>query len=332
MNNRNLLGTWIRRFLLEYMVTERNLSHNTQVSYRDTLVQLLPFASELVQQPIDKMKVDDLSPSVIKLFLLNIEDNRNCSIATRNLRLSAIHSLARFIGRYSPEHIEWCSNVRSIPIKKKVISQVGYLEKPEMDALLVAPDRKTTLGERDYILLLFLYNSGARADEVARLTVDCLNLNEPAYVRVYGKGNKIRICPLWKQTALLLRSLISGCGVTDHVFRSRINKPMTRFGIHRIVTQYARIASESISTIKDKRVSPHLIRHTTAVHLLRAGVDINTIRAWLGHVSLDTTNIYAEVDIEMKAKALACVDIPESISTMSYKENRPSLMMFLKKL
>lgn len=332
MNNRNLLGTWIRRFLLEYMVTERNLSHNTQVSYRDTLVQLLPFASELVRQPIDKMKVDDLSPSVIKLFLLNIEDNRNCSIATRNLRLSAIHSLARFIGRYSPEHIEWCSNVRSIPIKKKVISQVGYLEKPEMDALLVAPDRKTTLGERDYILLLFLYNSGARADEVARLTVDCLNLNEPAYVRVYGKGNKIRICPLWKQTALLLRSLISGCGVTDHVFRSRINKPMTRFGIHRIVTQYARIASESISTIKDKRVSPHLIRHTTAVHLLRAGVDINTIRAWLGHVSLDTTNIYAEVDIEMKAKALASVDIPESISTMPYKENRPSLMMFLKKL
>lgn len=332
MNNRNLLGTWIRRFLLEYMVTERNLSHNTQVSYRDTLVQLLPFASELVRQPIDKMKVDDLSPSVIKLFLLNIEDNRNCSIATRNLRLSAIHSLARFIGRYSPEHIEWCSNVRSIPIKKKVISQVGYLEKPEMDALLVAPDRKTTLGERDYILLLFLYNSGARADEVARLTVDCLNLNEPAYVRVYGKGNKIRLCPLWKQTALLLRSLISGSGVTDHVFRSRINKPMTRFGIHRIVTQYARIASESISTIKDKRVSPHLIRHTTAVHLLRAGVDINTIRAWLGHVSLDTTNIYAEVDIEMKAKALACVDIPESISAMPYKENRPSLMMFLKKL
>ncbi|EBD0998627.1 integrase, partial [Salmonella enterica] len=246
--------------------------------------------------------------------------------------LGAIHSLARFIGRYSPEHIEWCSNVRSIPIKKKLTFQVGYLEKPEMDALLVAPDRKTTLGERDYILLLFLYNSGARADEVARLTVDCLNLNEPAYVRVYGKGNKIRLCPLWRKTALLLRSLIAGCGVTDHVFRSRINKPMTRFGIHRIVTQYARIAAESISTIKDKRVSPHLIRHTTAVHLLRAGVDINTIRAWLGHVSLDTTNIYAEVDIKMKAKALACVDIPESISTLPYKENRPSLMMFLKKL
>ncbi|ECJ2934124.1 tyrosine-type recombinase/integrase [Salmonella enterica subsp. enterica] len=332
MNSKNLLGTWIRRFLLEYMVTERNLSHNTQVSYRDTLVQLLPFASELVKQPIDKMKVDDLSPSVIKSFLLNIENNRNCSIATRNLRLSAIHSLARFIGRYSPEHIEWCSNVRSIPIKKTVISQVGYLEKTEMDALLVAPDRKTTLGNRDYILLLFLYNSGARADEVARLTVDCLNLNEPAYVRIYGKGNKIRLCPLWKKTALLLNNLISGCGVTDHVFRSRINKPMTRFGIHRIVTQYAKVAAESITTIKDKRVSPHLIRHTTAVHLLKAGVDINTIRAWLGHVSLDTTNIYAEVDIEMKAKALACVDISESTSTFPYKENRPSLMMFLKKL
>ena len=332
MNNLNLLGSWIRRFLLEYMVTERNLSHNTQVSYRDALVQLLPFASKSVQQPIDKMTVDDLSPIVIKSFLSSIENNRNCSIATRNLRLSAIHSLARFIGKYSPEHIEWCSKVRSIPIKKAAKSQVGYLEKPEMDALLSAPDRKTKLGDRDYILLLFLYNSGVRADEVARLTIDCLSLNEPAYVRIHGKGNKIRVCPLWKKTALLLKDLIAGAGISDDVFRNRINKPMTRFGIHRVVTQYARIAAESIISIKDKRVSPHIIRHTTAVHLLRAGVDINTIRAWLGHVSLDTTNIYAEVDFEMKAKALACVDIAEGIPTSLYRKKRRSLMAFLKEL
>ena len=332
MNDRNLLGPWIRRFLLEHMVAERNFSPNTQASYRDTLTLLLPFAARSGDRAIDRMTVEDLSPAIVRQFLDHVERERNCSGATRNLRLSAIHSLARFIGMHSPVHLAWCSELRSIPFKKTTKTLVGYLEKSEMDALLAAPDRRSILGARDYALLLFLYNSGARADEAAKLTVGRLRLSESASVRILGKGNKTRVCPLWPTTSTVLMRLVAGRDACDVVFLGRTNQPMTRFGIHRIVTQYARLAAESLVAMKDKRISPHSIRHTTAVHLLRSGVDINTIRAWLGHVSLDTTNIYAEVDLEMKAKALASVDISGIPAAPLRAAALPSLMAFLKQL
>ncbi|OTP77778.1 putative integrase/recombinase [Caballeronia sordidicola] len=233
---------------------------------------------------------------------------------------------------HSPIHLSWCGEIRSIPFKKTAKTLVGYLEKSEMDALLAAPDRRTVLGRRDYALLLFLYNSGARADEVAKLTIGRLRLADPPSVRILGKGNKTRVCPLWSATSTALGRLVTGRDPSDVVFLGRTNQPMTRFGIHRIVTQYAGIAATLLVTMKDKRISPHLIRHTTAVHLLRAGVDINTIRAWLGHVSLDTTNIYAEVDLEMKAKALAAVDISGIPAASRRATALPSLMAFLKQL
>ena len=332
MNDRNLLGPWIRRFLLEHMVAERNFSLNTQASYRDTLTLLLPFAGKLGDHAIDRMTVEDLSPAIVRRFLDHVELDRHCSGATRNLRLSAIHSLARFIGMHSPVHLSWCSEVRSIPFKKTIEPLVGYLDKPEMDALLAAPNRRTAMGARDYALLLFLYNTGARADEVAKLVVGHLRLAEPASVRILGKGNKMRVCPLWPTTSSVLTRLVTDRTMSDAVFLGRTNQPMTRFGIYRVVTQCAERASKSLATMKDKRISPHSVRHTTAVHLLRAGVDINTIRAWLGHVSLDTTHIYAEVDLEMKAKALASVDISGLPTASRRTTTLPSLMAFLKQL
>lgn len=200
-----------------------------------------------------------------------------------------------------------------------------------MDALLNQPDRRTRLGARDHALLLFMYNSGARAEEVARLTIASLQLGEPSSVRLHGKGNKFRTCPLWSTTATSLSRLVANRNNTDAVFLNRIHQPLTRFGIHRLVTQYGGLASRTVPSLATKRVSPHTIRHTTAVHLLRAGVDINTIRAWLGHMSLDTTHIYAEVDLEMKAKALARVDIT-SVKGSLRQRALPSLMAFLKAL
>lgn len=332
MNDRNLLGPWIRRFLLEHMVAERNFSLNTQASYRDTLTLLLPFVAKIGGLAIDRMIVEDISPAILRRFLDHLENDRHCGCATRNLRLSAIHSLARFIGMHSPVHLSWCSEVRSIPFKKTAKTMVGYLEKLEMDALLAAPDRRTVMGARDYALLLFLYNSGARADEVAKLTIGRLRLGEPASVRILGKGNKTRVCPLWPATSSVLTRLVAGRNANDTVFLGRTSQPMTRFGIHRIVTQYGELAAKSIPSMSDKRISPHLVRHTTAVHLLRSGVDINTIRAWLGHVSLDTTNIYAEVDLEMKAKALASVDISGLPAASRRSTALPSLMAFLKQI
>jgi site-specific recombinase XerD len=229
----------------------------------------------------------------------------------------------------SPVHLSWCTEVRLVPFKKTDKTLITYLEKAEMDALLRQPDRHTALGLRDYCLLLFLYNSGARADEAACLTINHLHLDNPPSVRIHGKGNKIRMCPLWPMIVPLLDKLIIGRSADQVVFLGRANKPMTRFGIHRLVTHYAEMASDEIPSMKAKRVSPHNIRHTTAVHMLRGGVDINTIRAWLGHVSLDTTNIYAEVDLEMKAKALASVDVSGQPAAPSRQRALPSLMTFL---
>jgi integrase/recombinase XerD len=332
MTEKTLLGSWVRRFLLEHVVAERNLSRNTQASYRDTLTLLLPFASSCSGRPIDRMTVEDLSPAVVRRFLDHLQRDRHCGGATRNQRLNAIRSLARFIGTRSPVHLAWCSEVRSIPFKKTAKTLIGYLEKAEMDALLKQPDRRTVLGARDHALLLYLYNSGSRADEAARLIIDNLRLDDSPAVRILGKGNKPRMCPLWPVTSTSLKRLVAGRDPNSPVFINRRIEPMTRFGIHRVVTHYAASASKSVPSLIGKRVSPHTIRHTTAVHLLRAGVDINTIRAWLGHVSLDTTHIYAEVDMEMKANALASVDI-SGLSEASRRANAtPSLMTFLKAL
>jgi integrase/recombinase XerD len=331
MKNESLLGPWVRRFLLEHLVTERNLSRNTQASYRDTLMLLLPFASRQGGAAIDRMTVEGLTPAILRKFLDHLERDRQCSDVTRNQRLATIHSLARFIGMRSPVHLAWCAEIRAVPFKKTAKAVIGYLEKAEMDALLSQPDRRTSLGARDYALLLFLYNSGARADEAAKLSVGNLQLGTSPSVRLHGKGNKLRTCPLWPKTATSLSRLVAERDKTDAVFLSRVNQPLTRFGIHRVVTQYANLASGAVPTLAIKRVSPHTIRHTTAVHLLRAGVDINTIRAWLGHVSLDTTHICAEVDMEMKAKALASVDIT-SLKSPPQQRSLPSLIAFLKAL
>jgi integrase/recombinase XerD len=334
MAKTHLLGPWIRRFLLEYVVNERNLARNTQLSYRDTLRLLLPFVSEAIRQPLDQLAIDQLSPPLVQQFLGHLEQQRGCTVATRNVRLAAIHALARFIALHSPEHVAWCGELRAIPFKKTASSPLAYLDKAEMDALLEAPHRQTAQGLRDYVLLLFLYNTGARASEAAQVTMADLSLTSPPSVRLVGKGNRVRHCPLWMKTAQSLTPLIMNRARSEPVFRNRRQQPITRFGIRALVQRTVATASQHLPSLRDKLVSPHTIRHTTAVHLLRAGVDINTIRAWLGHVSLDTTNIYAEVDLEMKAKALARCDVPSDADETNETDwhNDPELMAFLQAL
>jgi len=336
MTDPSLLGPWVRRFLLEYLVGERNLARNTQQSYRDTLRLLLPFAARNVERPIDRLLVEDLTADRVRAFLNEVEEKRGCGVATRNLRLAAIHSLAHFIGLHSPEHIEWCGQVRVVPFKKAPEVPVCYLEKKEMDALLAAPDVNTTQGCRDQALLLFLYNTGARADEAAHVLISDLQLGltperDLSVVLLRGKGNKLRRCPLWAKTAKSLRPLMGSRGPQEHVFLNRRGQPLTRFGIHALVERYVEKVATKLPSVAKKRVSPHTIRHTTATHLLRSGVDINTIRAWLGHASLSTTNIYAEVDLEMKAKALANCEVKEEEEPKPWGEDA-GLMEFLRGL
>jgi site-specific recombinase XerD len=184
------------------------------------------------------------------------------------------------------------------------------MEKDEIDELIRAPDRKSKQGQRDYALLLFLYNSGARATETVGVLIEDLTWDSTGTdsVKIHGKGRKVRFCPLWKRTMTEIGPLIRGRDTASPLFLNRYGEAMTRFGLHTLVARYAEAVAKRIPSLMAKRISPHTIRHSTATHLLRAGVDINTIRAWLGHVSLDTTNIYAETDLAMKAKALAACD------------------------
>jgi integrase/recombinase XerD len=324
----SILGPWIRRFLMEHLVGECNLARNTRLSYRDALCLLLPFVSRSLHKEIDRLTVEDLSADQVRQFLADLEAGRHCSIATRNQRLAAIHALARFIGEHSPEHISWCAQVRYVPFKKTARASIGYLDKPEMDALLAAPNRRSFQGQRDYALLLFLYNSGARASEAAMLHIQDLNLASSS-VRIVGKGGRRRDCPLWPHTVDAITSLVGRRAPTEHVFLNRRGAPVTRFGIHTLVERHARKAQERMPSMKDKRISPHTLRHSTACHLLRAGNDINTIRGWLGHVSLNTTNVYAEIDLQMKAEALAKCEINGGTEP-SRRWRQPEVMAFLR--
>jgi site-specific recombinase XerD len=328
------LGGWVRRFLVEHLILERNLSRNTQCSYRDTLRLLIPFAVDAHQTAVDRLTITHISADLVRAFLRHVEEHRRCGVRTRNQRLAAIHAFATFVAERCPEVIAWCGEVRAVPFKRYDRAGLCYLDKPEIDALLAAPDRATDQGRRDHGLLLFLYNTGARASEAAAVVIRDLGARPDGSgsVRLMGKGGKTRHCPLWPATMTALRALTSGRSPDEPVFRNRRRMPITRFVVHATVIRYVAQAGVVCPSLTKKSIGPHVIRHTTATHLLRAGVDINTIRAWLGHVSIDTTNVYAEVDLETKAQMLAASSFtPARLPVRRWRDD-PSLMQFLRSL
>jgi len=325
------LGPWLRRFLTEHIVTERNLARNTRTSYRDTFSLLLPFISGKVRKPVDRLAVADLTSGRVLQFLAHLEKERGCSARTRNQRLAAMRAFARFVGSRDPAQVEWCGHIRAIASKKSMTEPVGWLTRPEMEAILGVPDRKTERGRREYALLLFLYNTGARVSEAIQLKVRDLQIGSGNgghdLATLHGKGGKLRQCPLWPETERALAGEISGRGADHAVFVSRLGGPFTRFGVYRLVERCA----ARVQDLADRTITPHVIRHTTACHLVLAGVDINTVRAWLGHVSISTTNIYAEIDLTTKASAVALCEVGLPQPGRSWKEDK-DLMAFLKSL
>lgn len=331
MSDRELLGPWLRRFLTEYIVTERNLARNTRASYRDTFCLLLPFAAGRLRKPVDRLTVRDLGSGLVLKFLTHLEEDRGCSVRTRNQRLAAIRAFARFVGSRDPAHVEWCGQIRAIAAKKSMSPPVGWLTRVEMEAMLALPDRKTGRGRREYALLLFLYNTGARVSEATQLKVRDLNFGRGKggydLATLHGKGGKTRQCPLWPETARVLADEILDRATDAPVFVSRLGARFTRFGVYRLVERCA----EQVPQLAGRTITPHVIRHTMACHLVLAGVDINTIRAWLGHVSIGTTNIYAEIDLTLKANAVALCEVGRQRPRRSWKEDK-GLMVFLKSL
>ena len=331
MSERESLGPWLRRFLVEYIVTERNLARNTRTSYRDTFSLLLPFVSGKLRKPVDRLAVRDLTSGLVLKFLTHLEDDRGCSVRTRNQRLATIRAFARFVGSRDPAHVEWCGHIRAIASKKSMSPPVGWLTRTEMEAMLAVPDRKTSRGRREYALLLFLYNTGARVSEATQLKVRDLKFGRSNgghdLATLQGKGGKMRQCPLWPETERVLANEVLDREAEAPVFVSRLGTQFTRFGVYRPIERCA----AGVPELAARTITPHVIRHTTACHLVLAGVDINTIRAWLGHVSISTTNFYAEIDLTLKANAVALCEIGQQRPGRSWKEDK-DLMAFLKSL
>jgi len=305
------LGPLVHSFFLDHLVTVKGLRPASVRSYRDTIRLLLCFVAEQKGTRITKLDLEDLSFEHVLGFLRYLEDGRQNHVRTRNQRLAALHTLFEYIASREPEMLGVCQQVAAIPMKRAAPAETHFLERDEMEALFRQLPRTGRLALRDHALLLFLYNSGARAQEVADLRAGHLELGESPVVRLHGKGDKWRTCPLWSQTSKLLAELLDWTSepptADTPVFCSSTGETLTRFGIYKIVRRHAGHLDDART---NRRVSPHIFRHTAAVHLLEAGVEVNVIRGWLGHADLTTTNRYAEINTRAKIEALRNTEPP----------------------
>lgn len=303
-----ILSAAIQGFLSDYLPRQRACSPHTILSYRDSLKLLLKFVAG-VRRQVTELTVEHFNPAAIAAFLDHLEKQRGNGAATRNVRLTAIHSFFEYLGREYPECLLQAQRVLNVPFKRTTQRTVDYLDADELRQILEAVDRSTPLGRRDYLLLVLLFNTGARIQEIVSLDTTDLRLNPPASIKFLAKGKKERLCPLWPETVKLLRQFCQETGLTleeaKPLFCNHRGGRLTRFGARLIVQRQARRALNACPALAKKRIHPHVLRHSTAVHLLKAGVDLSTIAHWLGHASINTTHKYLAMDVEAKRAALA---------------------------
>ncbi|HEY6422774.1 MAG TPA: tyrosine-type recombinase/integrase [Pseudonocardiaceae bacterium] len=305
------LGAILQSFFVDHLIVVKGLRPASVRSYRDTIRLLLGFVAADKGCRITRLTLEDMSFERMVGFLRHLEVDRHNHVRTRNQRLAAIHALFDYVATRSPEMLGVCQRVAAIPMKRCAPAETRFLERDEMEGLLRHLPAEGRHALRDRALVLFLYNTGARVQEVADLRVEHLDLGAHPIVRLHGKGDKWRTCPLWHQTAKLLRALLDSQRRADPqapVFTSS-GHALTRSGIYKIVRRHA---SALDNPRTGRRVSPHIFRHTAAVHLLEAGVEVNVIRGWLGHADLSTTNRYAEINTRAKLAALRATEPPSS--------------------
>src|SRR6266478_4625182 len=301
------IGQTLFAFFEDHLKAQKGLRPGSVRSYRDTLKLFLVYVATACRRPITRLALSDLTSERVLEFLHMIEVERGNHARTRNQRLAALHTFYRYLAIHHPEMLAEAERVEAIPTKRTQAPETLYLERDEIDAMFKALPKQGALALRDRALLMLLYNTGARVQEIADLRVADVDLDGPLRVRLHGKGDKWRSCPLWPETAELLKRLIANVqgNQSSPLFVSRQRKPLTRFGIYKIVKRHTVGLRHSTPEKKYCGVSPHVFRHSTAVGLLEQGVDINVIRAWLGHVSLETTSRYAEVTVRGKMAAVA---------------------------
>ena len=315
MNPSKELFHYVQRFFQDYLRRDRGVSPNTILAYRDALKLFLGFAATFLKKSVSELTLEDLDANRVLGFLKEIECARENSSVTRNLRLAALKTFFSFLISQDTVRAGQYQKVISIPLKRTSPPLMGYLKVNEVQAILNAIDRKSSSGLRDYAILQFLYNTGARVQEACDLSVGAFQLQEPAWVTITGKGRKIRQVPLWPETAALMKTYFSARGILDKpdvkVFVNAAGDVLTRFGIRYIIQTRISRAAPRCPSLATKKISPHTLRHTTAMHLLQSGVDFTVIKSWLGHVNLSTTHLYVEIDLEMKRKALSRCHPPE---------------------
>lgn len=306
------LGPTLYSFFEDHLKLQKGLSQASIKSYRDALLLFLHYVSETTHHKISRLVLTDLTSERVIHFLKHLEEQRGNRIATRNQRLAALHTFFEYVAGRVPELLTEAERVAAIPMKRTPPPETQFLERDDIQRLFSTLPNAGRPALRNRTLLIFMYNTGARVQEVAELQVENLELESPAKVRLHGKGNKWRVCPLWEETASLLKMLLAerATTATQPVFVSPQGKALTRFGIYKIVRRLTQSLAKKRTDGKVMPISPHVLRHTTAVHLLEAGVEVNVIRSWLGHVSLDTTNRYAEINMRAKERALELCEPP----------------------
>jgi integrase/recombinase XerD len=313
------LARALHRFFQEYLSAQRGLSLHTLRSYRDAVLLFLRYAAQDTRRRIESLELDDFTSERVTRFLCHLETDRNNGITTRNARLAALHTFARFLIELYPERMADYQRVLGIPVKRGAQRvPIDYLELSEVEALLGNVNQTTPTGRRDYALFALMFNTGARVQEILNLKVRDVRFDPPHQVRLLGKGNKVRLCPIWPRTAKLLQELTASTpSTTDdptdrYVFQNRRGEPLTRFGVRYLLRKHLPKRLAGGSSGLSKQLHPHSLRHTTAVYLLKSGVEVATISQWLGHTKLNTTMRYARADMDLKRQALSQV-FPETL-------------------
>jgi site-specific recombinase XerD len=330
-------GAFVRSFFEDHLVCRRNASSHTVRSYRDALKLFLHFAVARLKKPATRLLVTDISEEIVTRFLADLEQTRGNAIQTRNHRLVALRNVFAYIASREVLLLDHCRRLADFPRKRgAAIPEIRYLEKGQMNAILAAARRDTAAGCRDYALLLFMYNTGARVQEVADTRLSWLTLTPPYKVELLGKGRKWRTCPLWESTAQQLRQLIKerqpAPSPNEFLFLNRFGQPFSRSGIADLLDRHVAAASVAMPELRKQRITPHTLRHTTAMHLLQSGVEVNVIRSWLGHASTATTNGYIEIDLAMKRRALETCEVAGSNDADATWHSQPDILSWLDSL
>jgi integrase/recombinase XerD len=301
------VGPLLQFFFTDYLVRQRRVSLQTVASYRDTFRLLLQFMQRETGIEPASLRIAQLDARAILRFLDGLEKDRGNSVVSRNLRLTAIRSFYRMVALHDPASTGVATQILAIPLKRTNMRLREYLTREEMDAILASIDRNQWRGRRDYALLLTFYNSGARVSELSALHQGQITFAGKSYVQLHGKGRKERVVPLWPRTARILKEWFRELGYREQAvaFPGIRGEPLSRFAIHLLLHKAVERARSRCPSLKKKRISPHVLRHSTAMALLQSGVDIAVIALWLGHESIETTNKYLHADLSIKEKALA---------------------------